>query len=249
MFTGQWNQEKKKWDGDMAFLPPSITDDTFTVAYNTKQLVEDEDKAAVILTDRSLAISQDIETNNTKIRVLIERLVNTLIMVETNNINGLQTYALWVQDEAQKLAVEAEFNAYNERILRGERITVIVGDMATEPFKEMTKAQSISDSQRYWQSYQAWDNLRKEIIGIANGGQHLKMEHSTDAETEMSSTSASAVMNNALRMRLNFCDIINAQFGLNVSVNSLEEMESSLIEDEGAQSAQINDEEVGTDEL
>lgn len=149
MFTGQWNQEKKKWDGDLAFLPPSITDDTFTVAYNTKQLVEDEDKAAVILTDRSLAISQNIESNNTKIRVLIERLVNTLIMVETNNINGLQTYALWVQDEAQKLAVEAEFNAYNERILRGERITVIVGDMATEPFKEMTKAQSISDSQRY----------------------------------------------------------------------------------------------------
>lgn len=75
------------------------------------------------------------------------------------------------------------------------------------------------------------------------------MEHSTDAETEMSSTSASAVMNNALRMRQNFCDIINAQFGLNVSVNSLDEMESSLIEDEGAQSAQINEEEVGTDEL
>ena len=111
--------------------------------------VDSDFEPAIILTDRSLGISQDIKPNANKVRVLIERLVNTLVMIEINNINGLQTYALWVKDAAQKEAVEQEFNTYDERILSGKRVIVMVGDGTSDPFKELTTAKNISDSQRY----------------------------------------------------------------------------------------------------
>lgn len=117
----------------------------------------------------------------------------------------------------------------------------MVGDGTTDPFKELTTAKNISDSQRYWQSFQAWDNLRKSIIGISNGGQSLKMEHATEAETMMNSDAADALYENARRMREEFAEIVNHYYGLNISI-ACEEQESMPIQPgEGSQSEQIND--------
>lgn len=248
LFTGQWDTEGKKWK-DSAFLPESATSHKFVVAYNKpiekegKEVDSSETKfePAIILTDRSLGLSQDIEPHYSKVKVLIERLVNTIIMIEINNINGLQTYALWVKDETQKEAVEAEFNSYDKRILSGKRVIVMVGDGTSDPFKELTTAKNISDSQRYWQSFQAWDNLRKSIIGVSNGGQALKMEHATQAETMMNSEGADAVFNNAKRMREDFAELVNHYYGLNISIECDEPEEMPLQPGDGSQTEQIND--------
>lgn len=160
-------------------------------------------------------------------------------MIETNNINGLQTYSMFVRDAATKEAVEQEWENYDDRILSGKRVQIIVGDPTLKPFEELTQARSISDSQRYWQSYQAWNNMRKELIGIENGGQHLKMEHSTEAETEMSSSGATGIMSNALRKRQEALDLINEQFGLNITINQVETEEEELLAEASSQTEQI----------
>lgn len=227
---------------DTFFLPYGITGHSYVVAYS-KEL--DIENPAFILNDRSLAISQDLVPQSEKIKVLIERLVNTLIMIETNNINGVQTYALYVPDQAQKDAVEKEFEDYDDRILSGKRVTVVVNPMAgTIPLQEMNTAKNITDSQRYWQSFSSWDNLRKSIIGIANGGQHLKMEHATDAETELSSESASLVMSNALRQRQTIADRLNSYWGTNIRVFENCDKEEEVVEETSSQTDQIegNDE-------
>ena len=253
LFTGQWDNKAKAFK-DSSFLPESAISHEFVVAYNLPvekegeevdpdKPVESDFEPAIILTDRSLGISQDIKPHFGKVKVLIERLVNTLVMIEINNINGLQTYALWVKDAAQKDAVEQEFNTYDERILSGKRVIVMVGDGTSEPFKELTTAKNISDSQRFWQSFQAWDNLRKSIIGVSNGGQALKMEHATQAETMMNSEGADAVFNNALRMREDFCELVNHYYGLNISIECEEPEEMPLQPGEGSQSKQINEQE------
>lgn len=251
LFTGQWDTKAKSWKEE-SFLPETVTNHKFVVSYNLPVETSEEGtnvestevpefEPAIILTDRSLGISQDIKPHFVKVRVLIERLVNTLVMIEINNVNGLQTYALWVRDEAQKQAVEDEFKTYDERILSGKRVIVMVGNGESEPFKELTTAKNISDSQRYWQSFQAWDNLRKSIIGISNGGQSLKMEHATQAETMMNSESADAVLANARRMREDFIELINHYYGLNVSIECEEPESIPLQPGDGAQSEQIND--------
>lgn len=238
LFTGQFDSAKNKWD-EAVFLPEAASDTKFVVSYSVKP--SEATHPAVILTDQSLGISQDLTPHSERVKVLLERMVNTLMLIEINNINGVQTYAMFVSDQAQKDAVEEEFNNYDTRILEGKRVTVVVGDTTVEPFKELTAAKNISDSQRYWQSYQAWDNLRKELIGLDSGGTNMKMEHVTSEESQMNGNMDSLVMSNALRMRLDFCDIINAQWGLSVSVNEVEYENDEMLADEGAQSEEIND--------
>ena len=76
---------------------------------------------------------------------------------------------------------------------------------------------------------------------MSNGGQALKMEHATEAETMMNSESADAVFSNARRMREEFAELVNHHYGLNISIEC-EEMEQEPIQPgEGAQSEQVND--------
>lgn len=237
LFTGVFSE-----NGDPEldqFLPASIGDHPFYVIYNSKQIDPEDDFKTVLMYDRTHGIAQNIIPHSHKVKVLIERLVNTLIMIETNNINGLQTYSMFVRDAATKEAVEQEWENYDDRILSGKRVQIIVGDPTLKPFEELTQARSISDSQRYWQSYQAWNNMRKELIGIENGGQHLKMEHSTEAETEMSSSGATGIMSNALRKRQEALDLINEQFGLNITINQVETEEEELLAEASSQTEQI----------
>ena len=43
-----------------------------------------------------------------------------------------------------------------------------------------TMGTSVKDTARYFQSYQSIENLRKDIIGIDNGGTFMKQEHTTE---------------------------------------------------------------------
>lgn len=237
MFTGQFS-DKGNPETEL-FMPTHLSDQVFDVVYSLKQINQTDEFKAVLIYDRSNGIPQNIIPHSQKVLVLIERLVNTLIMIETNNINGLQTYAMFVKDEATKAAVELEFQNFDDRILQGKRVQIIVGDVAVKPFEELTQAKSISDSQRYWQSYQAWDNLRKELIGLENGGQHLKMEHATEAETQMSSGGASGIMSNALRTRQKALDLINEQFGLSITINEVQQENEELLAEGSSQTEQI----------
>ena len=49
----------------------------------------------------------------------------------------------------------------------------------------------------------------KWLIGLKNGGQHLKQEHATEKETEMSSDGAQLILKNSFRMRDDFCKLFN----------------------------------------
>ena len=76
-----------------------------------------------------------------KAMAIIERMVNTLTMIEMNNINGVQTYTLFVSDENQKKAVELELADFDKRILNGKRIAIVVdSELANGLFKEPISA-------------------------------------------------------------------------------------------------------------
>ena len=102
-------------------------------------------------------------------------------------------------------------------------------------FKELTSGQSAKDTARYFQSYQSIDNLRKDLIGIDNGGSFLKQEHMTMGETEQNSNSGSAVLKNALRQRKEFCAIANKVWGLNIDVELCENEQQQIVQPKGSQ--------------
>lgn len=258
LFTGQWKVSNNKIVDDISFM----SDAEFTVVYDQPKkeeketpdpkAVEDDSEEgstampdakdkAVILTDSSLEISQDFTPINYLIRPLVEQMVDILVLVNIDLITSAKVFYVVAKDASQKDAIEKEFQDLDNRILNGKRIVVVTSP--TE-LKELTGG-NVKDSARYFQSYQSIDNLRKDIIGIDNGGTFMKQEHTTEMETQTNSNGGSFVLNNALRMRKAFCDTVNQVFGLDIQVDLKNASQDSLVAPQGAQTKDRNDDQGG----
>ena len=235
LFTGQWKVSDGKITEDISF----ISGKTFKVVYDLEgaeneldevDLLEFDDKA-VILTDSSLEISQDFTPMNYLIRPIVEQLVDILVLVNIDLISSAKMFYVVAKDPEQKEAIEKEFRDLDNRILNGKRVVVLT---SPTDLKELMGS-SVKDTARYFQSYQSIENLRKDIIGIDNGGTFMKQEHTTEMETEANTSGGSFVLNNALRMRKEFCEIVNKTFGLTIDVDVKGGSKDASIVPEGAQ--------------
>lgn len=256
LFTGQWKIQQGKYTEDISFMSNA----EFTVVYDLPkqegETAEDEvgedveddamtlpdakDKA-VILTDSSLEIAQDFTPINYLIRPLVEQMVDILVLVNIDLITSAKVFYVVAKDASQKEAIEKEFQDLDNRILNGKRIVVVTSP--TE-LKELTGA-NVKDSARYFQSYQSIDNLRKDIIGIDNGGTFMKQEHTTEMETQTNSNGGSFVLNNALRMRRAFCETANHVFGLSMQVDLKNASQANAVAPQGAQTKDRNNDQGG----
>ena len=235
LFTGQWKVSDGKITEDISF----ISGKTFKVVYDLDsadgeldelESLEFDDKA-VILTDSSLEISQDFTPMNYLIRPIVEQLVDILVLVNIDLISSAKMFYVVAKDPEQKEAIEKEFRDLDNRILNGKRVVVLT---SPTDLKELMGT-SVKDTARYFQSYQSIENLRKDIIGIDNGGTFMKQEHTTQMETEANTSGGSFVLNNALRMRKEFCEIVNRVFGLSIDVDVKGGSKDASIVPEGAQ--------------
>lgn len=247
LFTGQWKISKDgKYIEDISFLSGAEFNVMYDLPYQEGETaskeqgesqeedskeIEGADNFAVILTDSTLEIAQDYTPMMYLIRPIVEQMVDILVLVNIDLITSAKVFYVVAKDASQKEAIEKEFSNLDTRILNGKRIVVVTS--ATD-LKELTGTNS-KDSARYFQSYQSIDNLRKDIIGIDNGGTFMKQEHTTEMETETNSNGASAVLNNALRMRKDFCEIVNHVFGLNIQVDLKNASQTSAVAPQGAQ--------------
>jgi len=244
LFTGQWKSGGNgKFLEDLAFMQgkeffpiydmpeeEKLTDPGEEEVEETELVIPDD--KAVILTDSTLEISQDFTPMGYLIRPIIEQLVDILVLVNIDLITSAKVFYVVAKDADQKEAIEKEFADLDNRILNGKRVVVVTS--ATD-LKELTGSNA-KDTARYFQSYQSIDNLRKDVIGADNGGTFMKQEHTTEMETETNSNSGSFVLNNALRMRKDFCKIANKIFGLNIEVDIKGAGENDSIVPKGAQS-------------
>ena len=251
LFTGQW---KISGDGeiqeDVAFVTGRDYTPVYDLPFDTEEIESEEeeteeheteiqtinvdDTKAVILTDSSLEVSQDFTPMEYLIRPFIEQLTDILVLVNIDLITSAKVFYVVAKDADQKGAIEKEFADLDQRILNGKRIVVV-----TSPTKlEELNGGNAKDTARYFQSYQSIDNLRKDIIGGDNGGTFMKQEHTTEMETETNSNTSdggSPVLNNALRMRKDFCAIVNKVFGLSIEVDIKGGSDQNIVEEKGSQ--------------
>lgn len=231
LFTGQFDSTGKK-KKETLFLPSQVSNVKFTAKYALNQ--EPSKYDAIILTDSSLEVSQDWEPMNTVITPLIDQQLDILVLLNIDLVTSAKVFYIVAKDENQKEAIEAEFEGLDRQILEGKRVVVLTSAME---LKEL-QGQSTKDSARYMQSFQSIDNLRKEIIGLENGGQFQKMEHMTEMETDVNTGSGSSVLENSLRMRKEFCELVNKFFGLNIDVDVKGQGKSEIVAPEGEHTRQ-----------
>ena len=240
LFTGQWKVTDGEFTKDVAYL----SDRSFDVIYDLPEQEEGQEgetesmsvsvdqTKAVILTDSTLEISQDYVPMAYLCRPFNEQLTDILVLVNMDLISSAKVFYVVAKDEDQKGAIEDEFKNLDRRILNGKRVVVVT---SPTDLKELVGT-SVKDSARYFQSYQSIDNLRKGIIGEDNGGTFMKQEHTTEMESEINSGGdGDPVLNNALRMRKEFCELANATFNLNIEVEIKATQNKSDVAPEGAQ--------------
>lgn len=205
IFTGQnVNNDKDK------SIPYFKTDMPLKVVYS-----EDDEGEAVILNDSSLEVSQDLLPMAEIINPIIEQQTEILVLINIDLISSAKVFYIVANDEAEKEAIEHEFQGLDDRILNGKRVVVLTAKAGLE---ELNKNDN-RDSNRYFQVYQSFENLRKDIIGRPNSGTFMKNSIQTDDEVAQNVSDGTAVLNNALRQRKEFCDLVNATFGLGISVD------------------------------
>jgi len=138
LFTGQW---KVAGDGEISEDIDFIAGKSYDVVYDipgeeseskvfdeqgqeidsiTTGLIDNENKA-VILTDSSLAVSQDYTPMAYLIRPINEQLTDILVLVNMDLISSAKAFYIVAKDEEQKRAIEEELQGMDKRILSGKR--------------------------------------------------------------------------------------------------------------------------------
>lgn len=205
LFTGQ-----NKKDDDRYYFN---TDKSLKVCYD---IDDTEGCEAVILNDRTLKMSQDVVPMNTLINPIIEQMVEILVLINIDLISSAKVYTIIAKDEAQKQAIENEFDSIDRKILAGKRAIVVT---SMDTLQELKGTNDSKDSNRYFQTYQSFENLRKDIIGQPNSGTFMKNSIQTNDEVSQNAKEGSPVLMNALRQRREAVAIVNKMWGYNISVD------------------------------
>ena len=71
-------------------------------------------------------------------------------------------------------------------------------------------------SEEYLLYYQAIDNLRKSFIGIPSNGVYEKKSQVLQSEQSMNSNEDNLILQDGLRLRQQFCDMVNLIWGLGI---------------------------------
>lgn len=141
--------------------------------------------------------------------------MNTALLLATG-IEGIR-----VNDADQADDIRVANRSMENAALTGEPYIPITGNVE---FQELNNGQ-VAKSEEYMLAMQSLDNLRLAGYGIQNGGLFEKKAHELQTEADINGGPIGLVLQDGLLIRQNFCDIVNAVFGLNISCEAAEGVE------------------------
>ena len=133
-------------------------------------------------------------------------------LARTNLINNCGVEGIRVNDEDAGEQVEYANNALVNAALNGRKYIPTVSQIEMQ---ELSGSSAIK-SEEYLMYMEALDNFRLSLYGLDNGGIFQKKAHMLGAEQEMNTQNTGRILQDGLTLRQNFCDIVNAIWGLGI---------------------------------
>ena len=189
---------------------------------------EDEYQNCVLLSDYTKQISQTNIPRATLQDPILDAIAEAFPMARTNLIANSGIKGMRVSDQDQEANVKAASRSITRAALTGDPWIPIVG---TVDFQDLTLNSGFA-SQEYLMYMQALQNFASQSYGIANNGVFEKKAHTLQSENDMNSQNCALIYTDSLKLRKRFCDLINKQFGLNVSVRKPEELNTQEMQEE-----------------
>lgn len=209
-FNGSTSTESK--DGKMK---PWITGLTREPMYDIKLdrlTVEDWENKCVLLHDYSNQISQTNISRQVLNDPLIDVMSDCIPFMRTALIKATGIAGIRVNDTDQQASVTEASRAVNDSALSGDIWIPIVGDLDFQAISEG----NVAKAEEYMLAMQSLDNLRLSTYGLENGGLFEKKAHITNAELGTNNSPVSMVYQDSLKLRQDFCIIVNSIWGLNI---------------------------------
>lgn len=202
--------------------------------------------------ENSCVLLRDYTPQNSEIIIARQILNDPVIKAEaeafplarTNLVNNCGVEGVRVNDEDAKEQVEYANNAIVKAALGGRKYIPTVAQVEMQELSSGTALKS----EEYLMYMEALDNFRLGLYGLGNGGIFQKKAHMLGAEQEMNTQNTGRILQDGLTIRQNFCDIVNAIWGLGIwcevseSANGVDQNMDGQIQNDRDQSGELDGE-------
>ena len=210
-FTGVDEEEKdsknKKKNRRLIYENLDIV---YDLPYNAEmmKMVKEKKTVGIILNDNSLGLTQQPIIRSNYVKPILH-LMSTLMQIINTAMYGCADHSLiQVENESEIASINNQINAINFDILKGRRFTPIAGTLPIQPLKTSNTA----NLEGLFNTFNSLSNFLKSITGIANPGVFDKKAHLLQEEQQLNGSNADDVYYNGLRLRQEFCMMIQAYY-------------------------------------
>lgn len=193
----------------------------------TQELLEN---SCVLLHDYTKQLSQTIIPRQIINEPLIDVMSNIIPYVNTNLLLNSGVKGMRVQDADQQQNVKDASILFKKCALDGTPFTPIVG---MQEFQELGNVAQGKASE-YFMALQSLDNLRLSGYGLENGGLFEKKAHVLEEEQALNSGTTGLILQDAVSIRQNFCNIVNSIWNLGIWYEPTENVVGDIDGDEVA---------------
>lgn len=207
-FTGVDTDEKKKKKTQ------SLVYENLELVYDlpydeeTFKKINEQKTFGIVLNDSSLSISQQPIIRYNYVKPVLHMMATLMQIINTAMFGNADHNLLQIENEGELDSVKTQIEAINQDILRGNRFTPIVGKLPITPLKTTNSA----DLEGLFNTFNSLNNFLKSITGVANAGVFDKKAHLLQDEQKLNGSNADDVYYNGLRLRQEFCLMVQAYY-------------------------------------
>lgn len=200
----------------------------YDLPYNEKMLKEIRSKKTVgiILNDNSLGISQQPIIRSNYVKPVLHMMATLIQIINTAMYGAADHSLIQVGNEGELDSINNQIDAINRDILHGKRFTGVVSALPIIPLKSSNTA----DLEGLFGTFNSLTNFLKSITGVANAGVFDKKAHLLQEEQKLNGSNSDDIYYNGLRLRQEFCIMVQAYYGYPVWCMSKRGMSGSEAE-------------------
>lgn len=162
----------------------------------------------IILNDNSLAVSQQPIIRSNYVKPVLHMMATLMQIINTAMYGSADHSLLQIENESEVNSINNQIDAINGDILRGRRFTPVVGKFPIVPIKTSNTA----NLEGLFGTFNSLTNFLKSITGVANAGVFDKKAHLLQEEQKLNGSNSDDIYYNGLRLRQEFCLMIQAYY-------------------------------------
>lgn len=209
-FTGVDEKEKSNSKKQQPLIYENL-EIVYDLPYNEELLKKSRKRKTVgiILNDSSLGISQQPVIRSLYVQPILHLMAILMQIINTAMFGNADHNLIQVENEGERDSINAQISAINSDILHSKRFTPIVGKMPITPLKTSNTA----NLEGLFGTFNSLTNFLKSITGVANAGVFDKKAHLLQEEQKLNGSNSDDIYYNGLRLRQEFCLMIQAYYG------------------------------------